>query len=532
MRRETQSAEHTLAQSYNTTPYVGNPYYHTHPGVLAAYGVLYGLSPSDPHHSRVLELGCGDAANLIPMAHEFPSGEFVGIDLSSVQIGIGQKKAETLGLTNIELKTRSILDIGAADGKFDYIIAHGVYSWVTDTVREKILDICRENLSDQGIAYISYNVLPGWRFNQSMRDLILYRTRKIKDPEQRVAAVLNLINTMLGGVASGKSAHDVQLRSFAKTLKGIPDVSTYLLHEYMEKNNHPYYFHEFVDELHPFGLQYVCDADQDKFELDALPPETAADFESIGENAVEVEQYIDFLRNTRFRRSLVCHAGIQVDSAYRLERIQDLHAATDIVPDTDTPDPSTREPVAYKTPSGRRFSTQHQSAQEILRLLNEIRPCSIPVGSLIEAVAGEGASGKVPDDRETAEKIGHALYSLFFNGVVDLLGTGRRCVLDTGEFPKVSPVSRLLIQSYRVTNLCHQTIVMEGDDLAVFVLTHLDGTRNRDDLCDLMTEAVRNGRVSIPGLKVKGGDEIRRVMRDRLGSILQQIPRYGILIQN
>jgi methyltransferase-like protein len=527
---EADAPEFALAQSYDISPYFGNPYCQTHPGVLAAYGVIYGLSPSDPCRSRVLELGCGDGGNLIPMAYEFPRCKFFGIDLSPIQIGIGQKNVDALGLKNIRLNTRSIMDMGTADGKFDYIIAHGVYSWVSTSVREKILEICRGNLSDHGIAYISYNVLPGWRFNQSMRDMILYRTRKMEDPKQRVAAVLDIFGTMLAGLADGDSTHDAQFKFFGKTLESIPDVSAYLLHEYMEAENNSFYFHEFATDLQKHSLQYICDAEQQDFELDALPADTGTKFEAISENTIEVEQYIDFLKNTRFRRSLVCHEGIDLDSAYRLDRIQNLHAATDVLPILRAPDDPAKETTAYRTPTGRRFSTQHPLAQLTLRLVSDIRPCSMSVGALIEAVSRETESGAL-DMSKQAEKIGHAIYSLFFNGVLELLGAGRRCVPDTGELPMASPVSRLLAPSRRMTNLCHRTIMLD-DDMAYFVLAHLDGARNRDALCDLMTEAVRSGQVQMPSLKSKRLDDIRISMRDRLGSILQQLPRCGVMIKN
>ena len=529
MNQNSDALEHALAQSYDFTPYAGNPYYHTHPSVLSAYGVLYGLSPATPGHSRVLELGCGDGSNIIPMAYEFPESEFLGIDLSPVQIGIGQKGVDALGLKNIQLKTFSIRNMSAADGRFDYIIAHGVYSWVPEAVRKKILSICGENLSDQGIAYISYNVLPGWQFNQSIRDMILYRTRYIKDPKQRVEAALDLFNTMLAGIADGDSAHDVQFRFFGKTLKSFPDVSGYLLHEYMEANNDPFYFHEFEGELKHHGLQYLCDAEQKDFELDVLPADTAAKFETISENAIEVEQYIDFLKNTRFRRSLVCHEGIEVDSTYCLERIHNLYTATDVVPVLDESERSVKKATAFRTPTGRRFSTQHIFAQVILRLLSEIRPCTMSVSSLIEAVAKDTTFEQEPDTQNQAEKIGHVVYELFFNDVLELLGAERRCVLDAGVLPKASLVSRLLAPHHRVTNLCHRTISMD-DDMACFVLAHLDGTRNRDALCDLMVEAIRTDQVLMPNLKERNIDEIKVSMRDQLGAILQQLHRCGVLI--
>ena len=85
----------------------------------------------------MLELGCASGGNLIPMALTFPDSRFVGIDLSREQIADGQKTVEALGLTNIELRHLSILDVDDSFGPFDYIVCHGVYSWVPETSRTR-----------------------------------------------------------------------------------------------------------------------------------------------------------------------------------------------------------------------------------------------------------------------------------------------------------------------------------------------------------------------------------------------------------
>jgi methyltransferase-like protein len=521
--------ECAVAESYDHTPYEGDPYYYTHPGVLAAYGAVYGLCPANPVQCRVLELGCGDGNNLIPMAYEFPQSRFLGIDLSPVQIKIGLKTIGSLGLANIDLCTRSIMDINDEDGTFDYIIVHGVYSWVPAGVREKILDICRNNLSDQGIAYISCNVLPGWRFNQTMRELFLYRTRHITDPDQKAQAALDLCNTMLKGTADGNSVHDVQLRFFGKTLQDFPNMSSYLLHEYMETHNTAFYFHQFAGDLKQHGLKYMCEADQPDFELDRLPADTAAFFEKISENNIEVEQYIDFFKNTRFRRSLICRKEINLDSEYRQDRIQHLYAATDVAPVLDSPDSPVQEATAFKTASGRKFSTKDTVAQIVLHRLSEIKPCTIRVDVLTQMVFQQAYSQKCPDFQKHAEKTGHVIYALFFNGVLELLGAGRQCIPEAGASPKASPLSRLQAPSRRITNLCHRTILMD-DDLACFVLARLDGTLDRQSLCELMTEAVETGQMHMPKLDTTHRETIRESMQLQLASILQQLPRCGVLI--
>jgi len=524
-----ESAERALAQAYDITPYAGAPYCLTHPSLLAAIGCLYGLSPTPPDSCRVLEMGCGDGGNIIPMAYEFPKSTFIGIDLSPVQVGTGQKQVDLLGLENLRLETRSILDMGASDGKFDYIIVHGVYSWVPDRVKEKILGICRNNLAGQGIAYISYNVLPGWQFNKSMRDMMLYRTRHIKDSKESTDAALELVKTMLDATAESNRFHDVQLRFFGKTLQSFPDVSSYLLHDYMEADNDPLYFHEFAGALKNHGLQYICDAEQTDFELDSLPADAAAKFEEVSDNALDVEQYIDFIKNTRFRRSLICHEAIDVNSDFRLERIEPLFAATDVVPVLDSPESPIEEATAFKMPGGRQFSTQHSLAQIILRKLSQIKPCTIDIPSLIQAVRKEALAELVQDSKEQIDKIGQAVYALFFNGIVELLAAPRRCVLDPGDYPTASSIARLHAPSQRVTNLYHRTIRMD-DDMACFVLAHLDGTRNREDLRNLMLESVRNGRVNIPNFKAGNEEETRELINEQLESILHHLPRCGVLI--
>ncbi|OQX00120.1 MAG: hypothetical protein BWK73_49285 [Thiothrix lacustris] len=96
------------------------------------------------------------------------------------QVSIGQQVVSALNLTNIRLDVGDILELQAADiGQFDYIIAHGVYSWVPMVVREKILQLARDCLTPNGLAYISYNLLPGWRMRGSLRDLLLHATRDV-----------------------------------------------------------------------------------------------------------------------------------------------------------------------------------------------------------------------------------------------------------------------------------------------------------------------------------------------------------------
>ena len=159
----------TTASTYDEVPYEGYPVPHSHPDRLKTIAKLFGLESPEVETARILELGCGTGANIIPMAEQFPGARFVGVDLSERQIADGTDVIEKVGLENIRLDHGSILNVDAKHGEFDYIICHGVYSWVPRDVQDHILKVCGENLSPNGVAYVSYNTYPGWHMRQMVR---------------------------------------------------------------------------------------------------------------------------------------------------------------------------------------------------------------------------------------------------------------------------------------------------------------------------------------------------------------------------
>ena len=152
-----------LSSYYDAVPYESHPFPQTAPEHLEAIAFVFGLDAPAPGGACVLELGCAAGGNLIPFAARHPGASASGVDLSSVQVGQGDVAIGQAGLSNVELRTFNIADIDAAFGKFDYIICHGVYSWVPAAVQQAILRVCSDNLSDKGVAYVSYNVYPGWK---------------------------------------------------------------------------------------------------------------------------------------------------------------------------------------------------------------------------------------------------------------------------------------------------------------------------------------------------------------------------------
>ena len=119
---------------YDAIDYGGFVHPDSHPGQLAVMGFLHGLTPAPVESCRVLEIGCNEGRNLIPMACAIPGATFVGVDLAAAPITRGLERIAALGLGNIRLIEGDILDLDRSLGEFDYILAHGVYAWVPGPV--------------------------------------------------------------------------------------------------------------------------------------------------------------------------------------------------------------------------------------------------------------------------------------------------------------------------------------------------------------------------------------------------------------
>jgi cyclopropane fatty-acyl-phospholipid synthase-like methyltransferase len=139
------------------------------------------MQPAPVNNCRILELGCGSGENLIALAFNFPSSELIGLDLERQPVALGQDSIAELGLTNIQLHRLDLCEASREHfGSFDYIIARGLYSWVPPLARERVLAICRELTTPQGIAYVSYDAYPGNHLRNLARGISCFIPRNPK----------------------------------------------------------------------------------------------------------------------------------------------------------------------------------------------------------------------------------------------------------------------------------------------------------------------------------------------------------------
>lgn len=490
---------------YDDVPYPNLSFAQSHPNRLASLALLMGLEPAPVHKCRVLELGCAIGGNLIPMAYGLPNSTFVGIDYSAKQIAAGQKVVDDLGLTNITLQTRNILE-GAGDlGTFDYIIAHGIYSWVPAPVREALLAICRDNLAPQGIAYISYNTYPGWHMLGAMRDMMLYHTRHTPAPLDKVTEARELIHFLSDATPKENHMFGSFLNSYADLMKdrwehtqGRHDAL--LLHDELEEVNEAVYFHEFASHAARYDLQYLAEAAFPTVIPTNFRPETAERLTQMAGDVIEMEQYMDFIRNRTFRQTLLCHNGLSFKRSVSpdpqlMRRFTFSTRATPV----EGGDESDEGMLVVRAPDGAKFSTNHPVSKCAFEFLAYVSPYAVSFEQIL-AVARQktyGNSEGKPDDGEVlaSNLLRGFTYSL---QLVELHAYRPGFTIKVPDKPVASTMARYQVINGEksVTNLRHERVNL--DPLTHFLLPFLDGSRTRPGLLGAVWQLVQSGQINLP----------------------------------
>jgi len=465
-----------LRKSYDEVPYPSHAKPFIHIKKLAAIAELYGLNPASPAACRVLELGCADGGNLVPMAFEFPSSRFVGIDLSSVQVASGRVVADDLKLTNLELRTANILNLGCDDlQEYDYIIVHGVFSWVPSNVQDRIFAICRDHLSDKGLAYISYNTYPGWHGKEAVRNMLRYHTRNTDNLRQKVQIALEFIAAFPTPVDLPGNSASILFKQLQNDLQNMDDPATYLVHEYLVDSNEPLYFSEFITRAGAFGLRYVEDAFPGSTSPERLPLTTRKWINEIITEDLEYQQYIDFFSNISFRRSLLCRDRWMPDSNMTWDRLRPLYAhamCKRVEPKDGVPQ--------FRTDAGRQFSTEHPGLLGVLERLVDARPMSVSLEQLRQIL------GNSVGDDETA-----AMFEdLLRNAVLQFTTHPNACSREMRKHPFASDLVRYQSASGIVTNADHRPIRL-GNPFERQLLGLLDGTHTVTELTVMLQKRLK-----------------------------------------
>ncbi len=451
-----------MTTAYDVVPYLSFPYPATHPDRLELLGRLFGMAPAPPPRARVLEIGCAAGGNLLPVAEMYPAAICVGMDLAAAAIAEGNEVVRALGLGNVELRHADILDLDASWGTFDYIICHGVYSWVPDPVKDKLLDACAPLLAPQGIALVSHNVKPGWFLRAMAREMMRYHVARLPEPAAQTAEARAFIE-FLARTTNVPGYREALVRERDVIL---PSADWYFYHDQLAPTNDGCWFWEIAEKLKARGLQYLGDPHIPLMMPD-LHPDAMAALADVTD-VIRTEQYHDFFTCRTFRMTAMCRADLPLDRGLTRRHVQELWLGTSAAWPADADFESTA-PVTFRTLNGAWAEIEHPPTKRALRRMRAAHPGWVPFGEICP-----------PED---ADQVALDLLACFAAGVVVGWRRPPPFVTAIGERPRATPLARLQAhKGNHVTNRRHENVTL--DDTARAVLAQCDGTRARGELAE------------------------------------------------
>ena len=469
-----------MSNPYDEVPYDGAAQVLSHANRLASMAHLFGLDPAPPDRCRVLDIGCAAGENLIPMAESLPGSEFVGFDYSAKEVSNGQAVIAATGLTNVRIMLGDILDPPADLGQFDYIVAHGIYSWVPAPVREALLRLCKSSLTMNGVAYISYNAMPGSLFKNYVRDMMRFHTREVEAPAERVRDALDIVRKLAGAVPVGRGPQGALLAFYTSSLEGRSNQGIY--HDELSDTNDAFYFTDFAASAHRAGLQYLAEPELASMMVANLPPHLRTVIAERTTSIEEIEQYLDFFRSRYFRRTFLCHEGLKIERRLEpsVEAFRKFRIASNARVVPEGANPATPGVATFRAETGEAFATNHPVSKLAFNLLIRAYPSAIPFEQLLADSLAGCALGAVAAAEHGPILAASLLAALSKSDQLLTLTVAPDLFTRTpGERPLAGRYARYcaLQGDLVVTSLRHEMIQLDG--LPVLLLPLLDGTRDR-----------------------------------------------------
>lgn len=439
---------------YDEVVYPNSPRVQTHPLRIGALAHLFGRTATSFYNCRILEVACGDGGNIVNMALTAPGSEVVGIDLASGAIARGQATIAALGLGNIRLEAMDLRNAAGALGKFDYIIAHGLFAWVPREVGDAFWRLCESSLTPDGLAFVSYNALPGCHLRQILRDLLI-RNVPPGGAITRSEQAAGLLGSFINAWTDADPLQQALAQEARLMLARGPEV---MFHDELGAVWTPRYLVDVVAEAQEHGLEYLCDAAPASGELSLM-----SDGGPAGPvDRLNHQQTQDFRMQRRFRQSIFHRAG-GAPTRVQLPRLGGLCVQTDLRPLVEEAPGLHR----FGRASGDEISTADADFARLLKAAGDARPKALPLKGLVSP-AGQDAE---------------ALVQLVENQLAVLTTKTSPLSTTPPPWPRASALARWqLAQGWTdVTSLDHLTIRITSPELAV-LLRKLDGSVSVDAL--------------------------------------------------
>jgi len=504
--------------SYDDLPYESVPIPDAHPEYLAALAHLFGVDAEPAGCCRVLELGCAGGGNLIPLAFFHPHGTFVGIDLGRRHVEAAQAMIRALGLANVEVLQRDVCEDLSDLGEFDFILVHGLYSWAPARARAAILAACGRLLSARGVAYVSYNTLPGWHARGGLRAMLLAQVRRDAPASARLDEARALFDRIEPAL---RLRDDDEARALLREIDYLRRApASYVYHEYLEEVNEPFWFADFMVDARAAGLEYLAEAG-----LAAMLPETLGEafaHSLAGEaDRIRREQWMDCARLRKFRRTLLVRAGTPVRERPDAAAFAELAFHADLGCE-DEIDLASDQAQDFALPSGGRCAVRQPLTKAALILLSARHPDSLAWPDLLAGARAILATQGVEPGEGAESILRDELFSLVAHQAVRVTRAPATLVAfqSLPERPAANALARYQAAHGGVL-ASRRHAAVELDRYGARLTAALDGRRDVDQLTDWLAAEIAADGHSLPD---------RPALRGAVEAVLWTLARAGLLL--
>jgi SAM-dependent methyltransferase len=432
----------------------------------------------------VLELGCGDGGNLPSMAQTLPGSSFLGIDASEAAIARGDTLARAAALENSELLCCGFESLPGDLGHFDYIVSHGVYSWITPRARVALLAAMRRHLAPDGVAFVSYNAYPGSYLRDMAKDILAYHVSDIEDPQQRLSRAQILMGVIVA--IEEPSPYAQVLREHMERMLRYPDAL--LFHDDLAEISTPFYFHEFMEHATRHQLAFLSESDLFESQMRDVPESATQLMAELADDVIAREQYLDFFKNRMFRQTLLCHDDAPVTRELDDRHLEHMTFSSDSCSQEANEAQikltlTAQSPPAetFITPQGFSMRTSEPLVRAVMHSLAQAWPAAIDFTELL--LTASQAAGPDASRHLVADRLRAVMLAAYLARVITIWGCSPPLLNRPSERPLASPLARAQLASglSAVSSLRHTNVRLDGE-LEPRLLALLDGARDRADL--------------------------------------------------
>jgi SAM-dependent methyltransferase len=449
----------SLRASYDAVPYRHGAVPDSHPARLGAIARLHGVAAAAPEQCRVLELGCAEGMNLLPLAERFPQAQFTGVDFSPGQIATAEKARVSCGVENVRFICADVKNF--ENLPVDYLIAHGVYSWVGDDVKDSILALCAKSLVPGGVAYISYNTLPGWSLLSGLREVLLGEISREAEAAAQIAHAQRVLAVLGQCVAGQPGAYAALLREAIADMRAKPPAL--LFHDDLAPINDPVTFTQFTAHAARHGLHYLAEAHYAAMPYEHVPAPMRTALAELQPDFPRAQQFMDVLFQRWLRNSLLVRTPPPSARNVDPRAIRDCAIGLRVRPADSHVPLAPGSPLRLPGPNDLSIDFDQPLEKAFFLTLADAFPARVPFPEALENAHRLLREAALPADADPAPLCG-IVYRLFALDVLDLVLTGDGAWLRTGPAPAPSPLMRYQAgHGFSVTNRWHEPIALTGD---------------------------------------------------------------------